>query len=164
MHISKTARRIYSIRSLMKLSRPVVVQRNVLLPICPIWAWPWAKNWYHWSPDLRAHFAEISGCIYPTRNSIASSIHVVLLCYEDSPHRDLPMGQKLVKSGTSGMHIFKQLDDFPHWNFLDLHLCTVMVICSFDPNKLSHRSERVSLKLLKSFLHSMEIFSNKGNL
>ena len=28
----------------MDLSRPVVVQRHSYLPICPIWACPWAKN------------------------------------------------------------------------------------------------------------------------
>ena len=43
-HISVTARWIFSIRSSMELSRPVVVHCHAHLPICPIWACPWAKN------------------------------------------------------------------------------------------------------------------------
>ena len=43
-HISETAGRIFSVWSSMELSRPVVVQRHGHLPICPIWACPWAKN------------------------------------------------------------------------------------------------------------------------
>ena len=43
-HISVTAWRIFSIRSSMELSRPVVVQCHGHLPICPIWVCPWAKN------------------------------------------------------------------------------------------------------------------------
>ena len=43
-HISETAGWIYPIESFMDLSRPVVVQRHSYLPICPIWACPWAKN------------------------------------------------------------------------------------------------------------------------
>ena len=43
-HISETAGWIYPILSFMDLSRPVVVQRHSYLPICPIWACPWAKN------------------------------------------------------------------------------------------------------------------------
>ena len=43
-HISVTAWWIFSIRSSVELSRPVVVHCHVHLPICPIWACPWAKN------------------------------------------------------------------------------------------------------------------------
>ena len=43
-HISVTAWRIFSIRSSEELSRPVVVHCHGHLPICPIWACPWAKN------------------------------------------------------------------------------------------------------------------------
>ena len=43
-HISVTAWWIFSIRSSVELSRPVVVHRHGHLPICPIWACPWAKN------------------------------------------------------------------------------------------------------------------------
>ena len=43
-HIPKTAWRIYSIRSSIGLSWPVVVQQHGHLPIRPLWACPWAKN------------------------------------------------------------------------------------------------------------------------
>ena len=43
-HISVTAWRIFSIRSSVELSRPLVVHCHVYLPICPIWACPWAQN------------------------------------------------------------------------------------------------------------------------
>ena len=43
-HISVTSWWIFSIRSSVELSRPVVVYCHGHLPICPIWACPWAKN------------------------------------------------------------------------------------------------------------------------
>ena len=43
-HISVTSWWIFSIRSSVELSRPVVVHCHGHLPICPIWACPWAKN------------------------------------------------------------------------------------------------------------------------
>ena len=43
-HISVTSEWIFSIRSSVELSRPVVVHCHGHLPICPIWACPWAKN------------------------------------------------------------------------------------------------------------------------
>ena len=43
-HISVTSWWIFSIRSSVDLSRPVVVHCHGHLPICPIWACPWAKN------------------------------------------------------------------------------------------------------------------------
>ena len=43
-HISVTAWWIFSIQSSVELSRPVVVHCHGHLPICPIWAYPWAKN------------------------------------------------------------------------------------------------------------------------
>ena len=43
-HISVTAWWIFSIRSSVELSRPLVVHCHGHLPICPIWACPWAKN------------------------------------------------------------------------------------------------------------------------
>ena len=43
-HISVTAWRIFSIRSSVELSRPVGVHCHSHMPICPIWACPWAKN------------------------------------------------------------------------------------------------------------------------
>ena len=43
-HISVTAWWIFTVRSSVELSRPVVVHCHGHLPICPIWACPWAKN------------------------------------------------------------------------------------------------------------------------
>ena len=43
-HIFVTAWRIFSIRSFVELSRPLVVHCHGHLPICPIWAFQWAKN------------------------------------------------------------------------------------------------------------------------
>ena len=43
-HISVTSWCNLSIRSSVELSRPVVVHCHGHLPICPIWACPWAKN------------------------------------------------------------------------------------------------------------------------
>ena len=43
-HISETAGWIYSISSFMDLPRHVVVHRHSYLPICPIWAFPVARN------------------------------------------------------------------------------------------------------------------------
>ena len=43
-HISVTAWWIFSIRSSVELSRPVGVHCHGHMPICPIWACPWAKN------------------------------------------------------------------------------------------------------------------------
>ena len=43
-HISVTAGWIFTVQSSVELSRPVVVHCHGHLPICPIWACPWAKN------------------------------------------------------------------------------------------------------------------------
>ena len=68
-HISVTAWRIFSIRSSMELSRPVVVHCRGNLPICPIWACPWAKNLSN-LPQIGSrlcgtHISETAGWIYP---------------------------------------------------------------------------------------------------
>ena len=68
-HISVTAWRIFSIRSFMELSRPVVVHCHGNLPICPIWACPWAKNLSN-LPQIGSrlcgtHISETAGWIYP---------------------------------------------------------------------------------------------------
>ena len=67
-HISVTAWRIFSIRSSMELSRPVVVHCHGNLPICPIWACPWAKNLSN-LPQIGSrlcgtHISETAGWIY----------------------------------------------------------------------------------------------------
>ena len=43
-HISVTTWQIFSIRSSVELSRPLVVHCHGHLPICPKWACSWAKN------------------------------------------------------------------------------------------------------------------------
>ena len=68
-HISVTAWRIFSIRSSMELSGPVVVHCHGNLPICPIWACPWAKNLSN-LPQIGSrlcgtHISETAGWIYP---------------------------------------------------------------------------------------------------
>ena len=68
-HISVTVWRIFSIRSSMELSRPVVVHCHGNLPICPMWACPWAKNLSN-LPQIGSrlcgtHISETAGWIYP---------------------------------------------------------------------------------------------------
>ena len=68
-HISVTAWWIFSIRSSVELSRPVGVHCNVHMPICPIWACPWAKNLSN-LPQIGSrlcgtHISETAGWIYP---------------------------------------------------------------------------------------------------
>ena len=68
-HISVTAWWIFSVRSSMELSRPVVVHCHAHLPICPIWACPWAKNLSNLSQIgsrlCGSHISETAGWIYP---------------------------------------------------------------------------------------------------
>ena len=68
-HISVTAWWIFSVRSSMELSRPVVVHCHAHMPICPIWACPWAKNLSN-LPQIGSrlcglHISETAGWIYP---------------------------------------------------------------------------------------------------
>ena len=68
-HISVTAWWIFSIRSSMELSRPVVVHCHAHLPICPIRACPWAENLSN-LPQIGSRLcgsqiSETAGWIYP---------------------------------------------------------------------------------------------------
>ena len=68
-HISVTAWRIFSIRSSVELSRPLVVHCYGHLPICPIWACPWAKNLSN-LPQIGSRLcgsqiSETAGWMYP---------------------------------------------------------------------------------------------------
>ena len=68
-HISVTAWWIFSVRSSMELSRPVVVHCHAHLPICPIWACPWAENLSN-LPQIGSrlcgsHISETAGWIDP---------------------------------------------------------------------------------------------------
>ena len=68
-HISVTAWRMFSVRSSVELSRPVVVHCHGHLPICPIWACSWAKNLSNLSQIrsrlCRSYTSETAGWIYP---------------------------------------------------------------------------------------------------
>ena len=68
-HISVTAWWIFSIRSSVELSRPVVVHRHGHLPICPKWACPWPKNLSNsvqiGSRLCGTHISETAGWIDP---------------------------------------------------------------------------------------------------
>ena len=68
-HISVAGWRIFSIRSSVEFSRPLVVHRHGHLPICPIWACPWAKNLSN-LPQIGSrlcgsHISETAGWMYP---------------------------------------------------------------------------------------------------
>ena len=68
-HISVTAWWIFSIRSSVELSRPVGVHCHSHMPICPIWACPWAKK-LSTLPQIGSrlcgtHISETAGWIYP---------------------------------------------------------------------------------------------------
>ena len=67
--ISVTAWRIFSIRNSVELSRPVGVHCHGHMPICPIWACPWAKNLSN-LPQIGSrlcgtHISDTAGWIYP---------------------------------------------------------------------------------------------------
>ena len=68
-HISVTAWWIFTVQSSVELSRPVVVHCHCHLPICPIWACPWAKNLSNLaqigSRLCGTHISETTGWIYP---------------------------------------------------------------------------------------------------
>ena len=81
-HIFKSTRQIYSIRSSMELCRLVVVQRHSNLPMCPIWACPWAKNLSNQVPLgfrlCQTHISETTGWIYTIPSSMELSKPVIV--------------------------------------------------------------------------------------
>ena len=126
-HISETTGWIYPIWSFMDLSGPVVVQRHSYLPICPIWACPWAKNksGSTWATLCGTHISETPGWIYTIRSSVKLSRPVVV---QHHGHLTLTLdfqGQILKMlylrngradlHGTKGMWIDRMLD--PHCDF-----------------------------------------------
>ena len=115
-HISVTDWRIFSIRSFVELSRPLVVHCHGHLPICPIWACPWAKNLSNLpqigSRFCGSHISETAGWMYPISSFVDLSGPVVVHCHSYLPNMGLLMGRKLVKSGSiwtrlCGTHIFE---------------------------------------------------------
>ena len=84
-HISVTAWQIFSIRSSVELSRPVVVHCHDHLPICRIWACPWAKNLSN-LPQIESRLcgtriSETAGWIYPISSLIDLSRPVGVHCH-----------------------------------------------------------------------------------
>ena len=56
-HISLTTRLIFCVQRSVELSRSVVVHCHDHLPICPIWACPWAKNFSN-LPKIKSRLCE----------------------------------------------------------------------------------------------------------
>ena len=88
-HISVTAGWIFSVWSSMELSRPVVVHCHAHLPICPIWARPWAENLSN-LPQIGSrlcgsHISETAGWIYPISSFMDLSRPVVVYCHSYLP-------------------------------------------------------------------------------
>ena len=88
-HISVTTWRIFSIRSSVGLSRPVVVHCHGHLPICPIWACPWAKNLSN-LPQIGSrvcgkHISQTAGWIYPIWSFMDLSRPVVVQRHSNLP-------------------------------------------------------------------------------
>ena len=88
-HISVTAGWIFTVRSSVELSRPVVVHCHGHLPICPKWACPWAKNLSNLaqigSRLCETHISETAGWIYPIWSFMDMSGPVVVQRHSYSP-------------------------------------------------------------------------------
>ena len=128
-HISITTWWIFSVQSSMELSRPVVVHCHAHLPICPIWACPWAENLSN-LPQIGSrlcgsHIFGTAGWIYTIRSSMELSRPIVV---QHQGHLTLTLdfqGQILKMlyfrngranwHGTKGMWVDRMLD--PHCDF-----------------------------------------------
>ena len=135
-HISVTAEWILTVRSSVELSRPVVVHCHGHLPICPIWACPWAKNLSNLaqigSRLCGTHISETAGWNYPIWNFMDMSRPVVVQRHSYLPICPIwacPWAKKLSNQAALGPDFvepisLKPLDGFiPFevlWNCLDL--------------------------------------------
>ena len=134
-HISITAWRIFSIRSFVELSRPLVVHCHGHLPICLIWACPWAKNLSN-LPQIGSrlcgsHISETAGWMYPV-SFVDLSGPVIVHCHSYLPICPIwvcPWAKNLSNQAALGPDFaepisLKPLDGFiPFevlWNCLDL--------------------------------------------
>ena len=142
-YISVTAWQIFN-RSSVELSRPVVVHCHGHLPICPIWACPWAKNWvqilriaYLWNrwmdlPHLKFHgLRDLQLC------------DVIVIC----PIWACPRAKNWVQI-LQNVYLQNRWTDLPHLKFhglRDLQLCYVIIICPFP-----HMGLPMGQKLVKS--------------
>ena len=135
-HISVTAWCSFTVRSSVELSRPVVVHCHGHLPICPIWACPWAKNLSNLaqigSRLCGTHISETAGWIYPIWSFMDLSGPVVVQRHSYLPICPIwacPWAQNLSNQAALGPDFvepiyLKPLDGFiPFevlWNCLDL--------------------------------------------
>ena len=134
-HISVTAWWNFIVRSSVELSRPVVVHCHGHLPICPIWACPWAKNLSNLaqigSRLCGTHISETTGWIYPIWSFMDLSGPVVVQRHSYLPICPIwpcPWAKNLSNQAALGPHFaepisLKPLDGFiPFevlWNCLD---------------------------------------------
>ena len=135
-HISVTARWIFSIRSSVELSRPVVVHCHGHLPVWPIWACPWAKNLSN-LPQIGSrlcgsHISETGGLMYSIQSFMDLSRSVVVHCHSYLPICPIwvcPWAKNMSNQAALGPDFaepisLKPLDGFiPFevlWNCLDL--------------------------------------------
>ena len=135
-HFSVTAWRIFTIRSSVELSRPVVVHCHDHLPICPIWVYPCAKNLSNLSQIgsrlCGTHISETAGWIYSFSSFMDFSRPVVVHCHSYLPICPIwacPLARNLSNQAALGPDFaeptsLKPLDRFiPFevlWNCLDL--------------------------------------------
>ena len=135
-HISVIAWWIFTVRSSVELSRPVVVHCHGHSPICPIWACPWAKNLSNLaqigSRLCGTHISETAGWIYPIWSFMDFSGPVVVQRHSYLPICPIlacPWAKNLSNQAALGPHFaepisLKPLDGFlPFevlWNCLDL--------------------------------------------
>ena len=135
MHISETVRWIFSIRSSMELSLPVVVQRHRHLPIWPIWACPWENGqiWYHWDPNFVEriswnHWMDLhSSKLYRFVETYSWAMWWLFVYL---PHMGLPIGPKLVPVGSR----FAECIIWNHWtDILHTKLFGIVYTCSCSP-------------------------------
>ena len=134
-NISVSAWWIFSVRSSVELSRLVVVHCHGQLPICPIWACPWAKNLSN-LPQIGSilcgtHISETGRWIYPIWSFMDMSRPVVVQHYLPiCPIWACPLATNLSNQAALGPDVaepisLKPLDGFiPFevlWNCLDQH-------------------------------------------
>ena len=96
-HISENAGRIFSIRSSMELSGPVIAQRHGYLSICPTWICPWAKDLSNLE-TAGPRLCETTGRIFSVLSTMELSrprcSRAKSWSFAHLSHTGLPMGQK----------------------------------------------------------------------
>ena len=105
--ISVTTWRIFSIRSSVELSRLVFVHCHGHMPIFPIWACPWAKNFSN-MPQIgsrlcRTHISETAGWIYPIESFLDLSRPVVVQHHSYLPICPMLAHERAIRSLILGL-------------------------------------------------------------